>query len=67
MTAGRARGYRYPMINVLAAFGLAAATGLNAYIPVLIVGGRLEKSCGNERPLKDMKLKAGASYGRMLS
>ena len=26
------------MIDVLAAFGLAAATGLNAYLPLLIVG-----------------------------
>ncbi len=26
------------MIEVLAAFGLSAATGLNAYLPLLIVG-----------------------------
>ena len=26
------------MIEVLAAFGLAGATGLNAYLPLLIVG-----------------------------
>lgn len=26
------------MVNLLAAFGLSAATGLNAYLPLLIVG-----------------------------
>ena len=26
------------MLGLLAAFGLAAATGLNAYLPLLIVG-----------------------------